>query len=119
MITTSILSLALAIAMGSRTLFNARVFSGLIHDSEAAWTMITLVVISSVLALHLMNTFQPRVSPAIASVIYCTEPLFSTIFSLLFATEKLAGSTVLGGVAVTASVLVVASMSTPKSQDAG
>jgi drug/metabolite transporter (DMT)-like permease len=55
-----------------------------------------------------MNTFQPRVSPAIASVIYCTEPLFSTMFSLIFATEILTKLTVAGGLAVTASVLVIA-----------
>ena len=44
--------------------------------------MATLVTFSSVLALHMMNTFQPRVSPAIASVVYCTEPLFGTLASL-------------------------------------
>jgi drug/metabolite transporter (DMT)-like permease len=48
------------------------------------------------------------VSPATASVLYCSEPLFGTIFSLLFATERLTGLTVAGGVAVLGSVLVVA-----------
>jgi drug/metabolite transporter (DMT)-like permease len=54
---------------------------GLVRDPTVWWTVSSLVVVSSVLAMHLMNTYQPFVSPATASVIYCTEPLFGTIFS--------------------------------------
>jgi drug/metabolite transporter (DMT)-like permease len=70
--------------------------------------MSTLIAGSSVLALHLMNTYQPRVSPAVASVVYCTEPLFGTLFSLAFATEHLTRLTAAGGVVVIVSVLAVA-----------
>jgi drug/metabolite transporter (DMT)-like permease len=83
-------------------------FTGLTKDPVVWWTMGTLIAVSSVLALHLMNRYQPLVSPATASVIYCTEPLFGTLFSLAFATERLTILTILGGVAVVASVLVVA-----------
>ena len=71
--------------------------------------MSTLIVFSSVMALHLMNVYQPRVSPAIASVIYCTEPLFGTMFSLALGTERLALLTVAGGAAIVGSVYVIAS----------
>ncbi len=106
--TTAVFSLAIGLATGGPALLRPRALLGLARDREFIWTMSTLIVISSLLALHLMNTFQPRVSPAVASVIYCTEPLFSTMFSLLFATERLTALTVAGGLAVTASVLVVA-----------
>jgi drug/metabolite transporter (DMT)-like permease len=106
--TTSLFSLAVGVTLGGPSLLRPKAIAGLLHDGEFAWTISTLVIISSLLALHLMNTFQPRVSPAVASVIYCTEPLFSTMFSLIFATERLTALTVAGGFAVTASVLVIA-----------
>lgn len=106
--TTAVFSLAIGLVLGGPSLLRPSAMVGLVRDKEFIWTMSTLIGISSLLALHLMNTFQPRVSPAIASVIYCTEPLFSTLFSLIFATEILTRLTVAGGLAVTASVLVVA-----------
>jgi drug/metabolite transporter (DMT)-like permease len=106
--TTALFSLALGVVLGGPWLLRPAAMLGMVRDKEFIWTMSTLICISSLLALHLMNTFQPRVSPAIASVIYCTEPLFSTMFSLIFATEILTKLTVAGGLAVTASVLVIA-----------
>jgi drug/metabolite transporter (DMT)-like permease len=105
--TTSLISFAVGAGIGGASLLPGRA-AGLIHDREVWWTMGTLVAVCSVMALHLMNTYQPRLSPATASVLYCSEPLFGTIFSLLFATERLTGLTVAGGVAVLGSVLVVA-----------
>ena len=55
-----------------------------------------------------MNTFQPKVSPATASVVYCSEPLFAAMFSVLLGTERLTLLTVVGGGAVLAAVLTVA-----------
>jgi len=106
--TTGVFSLAVGLVMGGPTLLRPTALMGMVHDWEFIWSMSTLIGISSLLALHLMNIFQPQVSPAVASVIYCTEPLFSTMFSLLFATERLTALTIAGGLAVTASVLVVA-----------
>jgi drug/metabolite transporter (DMT)-like permease len=105
--TTSILSLCAGAAIGGASLFHGRA-AGLLRDHEVWWTLGTLVAASSVIALHLMITYQPRVSPATASVLYCTEPLFGTMFSVLFATERLTALTISGGVAVLASVIVVA-----------
>ncbi|HEY7119577.1 MAG TPA: DMT family transporter [Tepidisphaeraceae bacterium] len=106
--TTSILSLVMGAVIGGPSPFGHTQWHGLVRDPHVLWTMSSLVVISSVMALHLMNTYQPRVSPAIASVIYCTEPLFGTLFSVLAATERLTVTTVAGGATVLTSVLVVA-----------
>jgi drug/metabolite transporter (DMT)-like permease len=106
--TTGLLSFIAAMALGGGTMLSTTAARGLLHDREVGWTMITLIVFSSVLALYLMNLYQPRVSPAIASVVYCTEPLFGTLFSLLFATEQLTRLTIAGGLVVIVSVLVVA-----------
>jgi drug/metabolite transporter (DMT)-like permease len=106
--TTSVLSFAAGTGIGGPFVLRPEALAGLARDSRVVWTMLTLVAFSSVAALHLMNTFQPRVSPATASVIYCTEPLFGTAFSLAFATERLTVLTVAGGAAVLVGVLVVA-----------
>jgi drug/metabolite transporter (DMT)-like permease len=106
--TTSVLSFTAAMGIGGRSILRLEAIAGLARDPRVLWTMLTLVAFSSVAALHLMNTYQPRVSPATASVVYCTEPLFGTAFSLAFATERLTVLTVAGGAAVLAGVLVVA-----------
>jgi drug/metabolite transporter (DMT)-like permease len=107
LVTTAVLSVILGAVMGPG-LLRVSAWRGLLSDREVAWTMATLVVVSSVMALHMMNIYQPRVSPAIASVVYCTEPLFSTLFSVLFATERLTMMTIAGGAVVIGSVLMVA-----------
>lgn len=108
LMTTSVLSLVAGVGTGGRAVVRWDAVVGLAREPRVLWAMATLVAFSSVAALHLMNTYQPRVSPATASVIYCTEPLFGTAFSLMFATERLTVLTVAGGAAVLASVLVVA-----------
>jgi drug/metabolite transporter (DMT)-like permease len=108
---TSVLSLGTGAAIGGggvASIVHGRTWAGLGADWEFAWTVGSLVVGSSVVALHLMNVYQPRVSPAVASVVYCTEPLFGTVFSLVFATERLTVLTAVGGAVVIVSVLVVA-----------
>lgn len=108
LVTTALFSAATGVVLGGGSILHSANPPGLFRDGQVAWTMATLVAFSSVMALHLMNTYQPRVSPAIASVVYCTEPLFGTLFSLAFATEKLTQLTVIGGLVVIVSVLVVA-----------
>jgi drug/metabolite transporter (DMT)-like permease len=111
LITTSIASLLGAAALGGVRWGPA--LSACASDRTLLWTLATLIIISSVAALHLMNQFQPLVSPAVASVVYCTEPLFATTFSIAFRTEKLAGMTIAGGLVVLGSVLIVALAPSP------
>ncbi len=107
-LTTSLISLLVAGVLSRGTMFRPALLVGLAGDHTVWWTLGTLVLFSSVAAMHLMNTFQPRVSPAIASVVYCCEPLFATLFSLAFGAENLTVLTILGGAAVLAAVLIVA-----------
>lgn len=106
--TTSALSLAAGVGIGGPSMVRPAAVVGLARDPRVWWTMTTLVAFSSVAALHLMNTYQPGVSPATASVVYCSEPLFGTAFSLAFDAERLTGLTIAGGATVLAAVLVVA-----------
>lgn len=111
MLTCSVLSLGVAVGLSGGRVVMPDVISGLALDRTVWWSLGSLVLFSSVLAIPLMNTFQPRVSPATASVVYCTEPLFALVFSVLLGTEHLTALTLAGGGAVLAGVLLVASRS--------
>ena len=80
----------------------------LVTDRTFLWVMPTLIVFSTVGSLHLMNIFQPRISPAAACVVYCLEPVFATAFSVIMRTELLTGITAAGGAVVLCAVLIVA-----------
>jgi drug/metabolite transporter (DMT)-like permease len=111
--TTGVFSLVAAVSLDARTVLRPGAWAGVASDRTIWWSMGTLTVFSSVLATHLMNTWQPLVSPATASVIYCTEPLFGTLFSVLFATERLTPLTLVGGAAVVGSVVIVSRFAAP------
>ena len=48
------------------------------------------------------------IAPATASVVYCLEPVFGTLFSIAFGTERLSAITIVGGVIIIGAVLIVA-----------
>ena len=106
--TTALLSLALGAVLGGSGIYNGHVLSGVATDHTFHWSLLTLVAFTSVLALHLMNLYQPFIAPAKACVVYCLEPVFATLFSVLFQTERLTAATVLGGAVILAAVLLVA-----------
>ena len=96
------------LALGSAPLYRPAAIVGIFTSPTFLWTIGLLVLVSGVAALHLMNSFQPLVSPATATVVYCLEPLFAMFFSLAFQTESLTGITLVGGATVLAAVLLVA-----------
>jgi drug/metabolite transporter (DMT)-like permease len=106
---TAMINLLGGLALGGAEVYRLATLKSLLSDTTLLWTMPTLVLFSSVLALHLMNTWQPYISAAAASVVYCLEPVFATLFSVLFGTENLTSVTVLGGVIAIGAVLIVAS----------
>ena len=110
---TAVVNAAGGAALGGARIYRAEIVTVLLKDQKFVASVAALVVLSSVMALHLMNTYQPLVSPATASVVYCAEPVFATAFSVMFATEKLTGVTVLGGVVVLLAVLIVARREAP------
>ncbi|HSI32616.1 MAG: DMT family transporter [Phycisphaerae bacterium] len=105
--TTGTLSLITGLAVARTNVWTTTAWRGVLADVTFWWSMGSLVVFCSVMALSLMNRYQPRVSAAVAAVVYCTEPVFGTAFSLAFGAEKLTLLTVLGGMAVLGAVAVV------------
>src|SRR6185312_7007572 len=89
LLTAGVISLAIGLAAGGAALQRASVVGLLVRDRSFTWSLAGLVLISSVLALQLMNMWQPRIAPATATVVYCLEPVFGTVFSVLFGTETL------------------------------
>ena len=111
LLTCAAMSLAVAAGLSGGRVLLPGVLAALATDRVVWWSLGSLVLFSSVLAIPLMNTYQPRVSPATASVVYCSEPLFALPFSVLLGTERLTAITLAGGAAVLAAVLVVAAWS--------
>lgn len=106
--TAAVLNGVAGAIMGAGEIYTPAVLSTLARDGAFVTSTGVLVLLSSVIALHLMNRFQPRISPAMASVVYCTEPVFATLFSVFFLMEKLTPLTILGGMIILVAVLVVA-----------
>ncbi len=107
--TTAVLSGLASLALGCGPLYTPTAMTALVCNPTVWWTMGSLVILSSIVALHLMNAYQPRVSPATASVVYCLEPLCAVAFSLIFQTETLTTVVVVGGAIILAAVLLMAS----------
>lgn len=115
--TTGLLSLAAGLAVAGPGVWKASAWSAVATDRTVWWSFSTLIIFSSIMALSLMTRFQPRVSPAVASVVYCTEPIFGTLFSIAFATETLTWTTIAGGTAVLGAVAIVGLNATAKTSD--
>jgi drug/metabolite transporter (DMT)-like permease len=56
-----------------------------------------LTLLSTVLAFHWMNVYQPRVAANRAALIYLLEPVFSAVFSLIGGHDDLSLRLVVGG----------------------
>lgn len=110
------LNLFIGIACGGGAMYRTAVLASLLHNFTFNWSFAGLVLVSSVLALQLMNAWQPVISPATAAVVYCLEPVFGTLFSIAFRTEVLAGTTIAGGAIILLAVLTIARRP-PESQD--
>ncbi|HEY8751744.1 MAG TPA: DMT family transporter [Tepidisphaeraceae bacterium] len=108
LLTAGALNLAIGLSTGGTILLRSQTLHLLLHDSSFLWPFTGLVLLSSVLALKLMNAWQPRITPATATVVYCLEPVFGTLFSIAFQTESLTPKTTLGGAIILAAVLTLA-----------
>jgi drug/metabolite transporter (DMT)-like permease len=108
LLTCGVLNMTLAAMLSRGHLLQLEILTAIVVDRTVWWSLGSLILFSSVIAFPLMNTFQPRVSPAIASVVYCSEPLFAVLFSFLLGAEQLTLPTIAGGAAVLLAVLAVA-----------
>ncbi len=59
--------------------------------------VLLLTVLSTLLAMHLMNVYQPYVPASRAGLIYLLEPVFASLFSLALGHDALTLRLVLGG----------------------
>jgi len=96
-VVTAFASLAVGIALGGGALYAPATLASLAADPSFIRVTLAIVALSSVAAFHLMNASQPNVSPAVASVVYCMEPVFATMWSVFFRTESLTALTFVGG----------------------
>jgi len=108
LLTTCTVSLILGFALGGLHFHRGPVFSHLAHDRQFLACFAGLAFISSMLSQYLMNRYQPLVAPATAAVVYCLEPVFGTLFSVAFGTERLSAITIIGGSIILLAVLLVA-----------
>jgi drug/metabolite transporter (DMT)-like permease len=104
---TAVCSAVAGACFGAGRLYEPAMLTRLVSDHTLQWTVGFMVLFSSILAMHWMNAFQPHLNPAIASVVYCLEPIFGTFFSIVLGTEVLARTTVIGGAIILVAVLVV------------
>ena len=105
---TALVNLVAAAAIGGGSAFRPEVLGALFGDPSFVGLLLFIAIFSSVGALHLMNKYQPLLTPAIASVIYCLEPVFATAASVAVGTETLAAATLGGGTIILVAVLIVA-----------
>lgn len=119
-VSTALLSWLTGLSAGGQALYRAPVLAALATDGRFLWAMLALVVFSSVLAMHLMNAYQPRLSPATATVVYCLEPVMATAFSAALGAERLLWTTAAGGAVILGAVMIVAhaAMRPPRRQPA-
>jgi drug/metabolite transporter (DMT)-like permease len=104
----SAVNLAAAFALGGSQIHTFGILSQLARDPVFVACLLALVIFASVIAMHLMNVYQPWVAAATAAVIYCLEPVFATIWSLGFRAEQFAVLTALGGAIILVAVLIEA-----------
>jgi drug/metabolite transporter (DMT)-like permease len=108
LLSAAAVSAVIGLAGGGGAMYRGATVVALVRDFTFDWSFAGLVVVSSVLALTLMNAWQPRIAPATAAVVYCLEPVFGTLFSVAFKTEVLTSATAIGGAIILAAVLTIA-----------
>ena len=107
-VTLATLCSVMGVALAGHELYRPEVVSALLGDRLLVGGVVGLVIFSTIVSLHLMNTFQPYISAATASVVYCLEPVFATTFSVLLQQEVFTPITLVGGAVIMAAVLIVA-----------
>ena len=99
--TTGLCALAVALAGAAFTSGVGDWVAWLVLDTGQARTCsgrpARLTVLSTVIAFHWMNKYQPRVSASRASLIYLLEPVFAAVFSVMWGYDTLSGRLLIGG----------------------
>jgi drug/metabolite transporter (DMT)-like permease len=69
----------------------------MLRDPSIAVDMALMTVFCTVLAFHWMNVYQPRVSASRAALIYLLEPVFASLFSVVWGYDAVSPRLLLGG----------------------
>jgi drug/metabolite transporter (DMT)-like permease len=89
------------------SIYQGEVLRALCSNWTFQWGMPSVIVVCTVMAFHLMNLNQPKLQASTAGVIYCTEPVFATLFSIILGAETLRINLVVGGGLILAALLWV------------
>jgi drug/metabolite transporter (DMT)-like permease len=77
--------------------------TGTLSDPKAQWNIVRLTLLPTVLGFYWMNLYQPRVTASRAALVYLLEPVFASIYSVLFSGhDKLTNSLLIGGAMILA-----------------
>jgi drug/metabolite transporter (DMT)-like permease len=69
--------------------------------------LLLLTLLCTVLAFHLMNVYQPRVSAGRAALVYLLEPVFASAFSIAWGYDPLSWRLLLGGCLILGGNLII------------
>lgn len=113
-VTTAAIATLISLAVpGGASLWGSTGLDALIQERDLQVALVTTVLFSSALAFHLMILFQPRMTPTMAGVIYCLEPVFATWWSMAVDGEEMRLALAAGGAFILAA-LVIATFSQPQ-----
>jgi drug/metabolite transporter (DMT)-like permease len=79
----------------------------MLSDPHILTDLALLTVLSTVLAFHWMNTYQPVVGASRAALIYFLEPVFAALFSIAWGHDSVTPRLLLGGLLILAGNLLV------------
>lgn len=74
---------------------------------QAIWILVTMVFVSTILALGTFFGGMSIVGPTAASLLSTLEPVFTVLLAMLTLSERLAGSQLLGGLFVLTAVILL------------
>jgi drug/metabolite transporter (DMT)-like permease len=69
----------------------------ILRQPEVARDVLLLTMLSTILATHLMSTYQPRVPASRAALTYLLEPVFAAGLSIIVGHDSVSGRLLLGG----------------------
>jgi drug/metabolite transporter (DMT)-like permease len=79
----------------------------MLGQTAIARDVLLLTMLSTILATHLMSTYQPRIPVGRAALIYLLEPFFAAILSIVLGHDSVNGRLLLGGTLVLCSNALV------------
>ena len=101
-LTTALINLVCFIFLaGSLSMWTAGA-AAVASNWTVQWTLATAVVACTLIAFGLMNTYQTKVTPARAALIYCMEPVFAALFSIMLGAEPFTARMLVGGAVILA-----------------